>query len=33
VIVEPTPERGWETLRWRLRRLMSTTVGHRHTTG
>jgi hypothetical protein len=27
VIVEPTPGPGWETLRWRLRRLTST-VGH-----
>jgi hypothetical protein len=26
VIVEPTPARGWETLRWRLRRLMGKTV-------
>ena len=26
VIVEPTPARGWETLRWRLRRLMGKTL-------
>jgi hypothetical protein len=32
VIVEPTPERGWETLRWRLRRLTGKTVV-RGTTG
>lgn len=32
VIVEPTPARGWETLRWRLRRLTSVAVWHRHTT-
>lgn len=32
VIVEPTPERGWQTLLWRVRRLTSKTVWHRHTT-
>jgi hypothetical protein len=30
VIVEPTPARGWETLRWRLRRLTSMTVAASH---
>jgi hypothetical protein len=32
VIVEPTPARGWETLRWRLLRLMSRVGWHPHTT-
>lgn len=32
VIVGPTPKRGWETLRWRLSRLMSTIVRQRHAT-
>ncbi|MEA3025374.1 MAG: hypothetical protein QOF91_659 [Alphaproteobacteria bacterium] len=34
VIVEPTPARGWETLRWRLRRLTSMTLAaSRHRLG
>ena len=35
VIVEPTPARGWETLRWRLLRLTSKmeTASHDHQSG
>jgi hypothetical protein len=35
VIVEPTPARGWETLRWRLRKLSKTVwpASHEHGTG
>ena len=33
VIVEPTPVPGWETLRWRLRKLTSTVWHERRTVG
>ena len=33
VIVEPTPARGWETLRWRLQRLSRQSMPHDRRTG
>ena len=33
VVVEPTPARGWETLRWRARRLIEQIAPHERRTG